>query len=261
MRRRSLVLAAAFLLAPACNPKMEKPPAENPVLADLVDYRTGLNLLREGRTDEAISLLTRARQSSPRDPNVSNALGLALLYKKDYKGAEKAFGEALQLKPDFLEARNNRGVTYLEADRLDDAERDFQAVLDGPSSTDRANAYFNLGLVYKKRSQWIDAEREFSLAIADSPAMVRAYRERGLIRVKQENFRDALEDFLAYLKEDPKDAAANYNAALCLLAVGRRDLALKYMERAAAAAPDSDDGKRARRFLDAEQRRPPGDPK
>ena len=261
MRRRALVLAAAVLLAPGCNPKMEKPPPENPVLADMVDYRTGLALLREGRTDEAISLLTRARASSPRDPNTSNALGLALLYKRDYKGAEKAFGEALQLQPDFIEARNNRGVTYLEANRLDDAERDFQAVLDGPSSTDRANAYFNLGLVCKKRSQWIDAEREFSLAIADSPGMIRAYKERGLIRVREENFRDALEDFLAYLKEDPKDAAVNYNAALCLLAVGRRDLALKYMERAVAAAPDSDEGRRARRFLDAEQRHPPGDPK
>ena len=260
MRRRALILAAALLLGPGCNPKMEKPPPEQPVLSDLVDYRTGLTMLREGRTDEAIALLARARQSNPRDPNVSNALGLALLYKKDYKGAEKAFGEALQLRPDFPEALNNRGVTYLEANRLDDAERDFQSVLDGPPSVDRANAYYNLGLVYKKRSQWVDAERELSLAIADSPGMLRAYRERGLVRVKLENFRDALEDFLTYLKEDSKDAAANYNAALCLLAVGRRDIALKYMERAAVAAPESDDGRRARRFLDAEQRRP-GEPK
>ncbi|HQR46712.1 MAG TPA: tetratricopeptide repeat protein [Thermoanaerobaculia bacterium] len=260
MRGRALLLAGAVILAPACNPKMEKPPAENPVLADLVDYRTGLTLLREGRTDEAIALLQRARASSPRDPNVSNALGLALLYKKDYKGAEKAFSDALMLNPDFLEARNNRGVTYLEANRLDDAERDFQAVLDSPASTDRANAYFNLGLVSRKRSQWPDAERNFSLSVADNPGMLRAYRERGLVRVKEENFHDALDDFLTYLKEDPKDATANYNAALCLLAVGRRDLAVKYMERAATGAPESDDGRRARRFLDAEQRRP-GDPK
>jgi type IV pilus assembly protein PilF len=235
---------------------MEKPPAENPVLADLVDYRTGLSLLREGRVDEAISVLARARQSSPRDPNVSNGLGLALLYKKDYPGAEKAFTEALRLKSDFLDARNNRGVTYLEMNRLDDAERDFQAVLDGPPSPDRANAYFNLGLVYRKKAQWVDAEREFSLAVADSPEMLRARRERGLVRVQLENFRDALEDFLAVLKLDPKDVTANYNAALCLLAVGRRDLALRYMERAASAGPESDDGRKARRFLDAEQRRP-----
>ena len=30
------------------------PPKENPGLADLVDYRSGLAMLREGRADEAI---------------------------------------------------------------------------------------------------------------------------------------------------------------------------------------------------------------
>lgn len=254
MRRRAAVVLAGVLLAAACGPKMEKPPAENPVLSDLVDYRTGLQMLREGRADEAIAILARARQSNPREPNVSNALGLALLYKKDYPAAEKAFSESLRLNPDFLEARNNRGVTELEMNRLDDAERDFQAVLDGPQSPERANAHFNLGLVYKKKSQWVEAEREFSLALADIPQMLRATRERGLIRVQLENFHDALPDFLAVLKEDPKDIISNYNAALCLLAVGRRDLAIRYMERA-AADPESDEGRKARRFLEAEQRR------
>ena len=253
MRRRAAAAFAAALLACACGAKMEKPPAENPVLADLVDYRSGLQMLREGRADEAIAVLSRARQSNPRDPNVSNALGLALLYKKDYPAAEKSFNESLKLNPDFLEARNNRGVTELEMNRLDDAERDFQAVLDGPQSPERANAHFNLGLVYKKRAQWVDAEREFSLALADSPQMIRAMRERGVVRVQLENFHEALPDFLGALKEDPKDTVSNYNAALCLLAVGRRDLALRYMERA-AADPESDEGRKAWRFLDAEHR-------
>ena len=37
-----------------------------------------------------------------------------------------------------------------------------------------------------------------------------------------------------------------------LLTTGRRDLALRYMERVASVAPDSEEGKKARRFLDAE---------
>jgi tetratricopeptide (TPR) repeat protein len=256
VRRLTILVFTAILLAAGCSPRMQKAPPENPVLADLVDYRTGLAMLREGRADEAIAILLRSRQSSPRDPNVHNALGLALLYKKDFPTAEKAFTDALKLKPDFVEARNNRGVTYLEMNRLDDAERDFLAVLDIAPSSERANAYFNLGLLYKKKSQWIDAERQLSLAIADNPRMIQAIRERGLVRVRLENFRDGLEDFLSVLKEDSQDVASNYNAALCLLAVGRRDLALKYMERAVTAGPDTDDGRRARRFLDAEQRNP-----
>ena len=253
------VFAAALgALALSCGPKYEKPPAENPVLADLVDYRTGLAMLREGRVDEAISVLQRARQSNPRDPAVPNALGLALLYKKDYPAAEKSFTESLRLKSDFVEAINNRGVCYMEMSRLDEAERDFQAVLDGPPSPEKLNAYVNLGLVYGRKSQWIDAERQFSLALADDPGLLRARRERGISRVRLEKFRDGLDDFLAVLKENPGDAGANYNAALCLIAVERRDLAVKYMERAATAGPETEEGRRAKRFLSAEQYTPEG---
>jgi lipoprotein NlpI len=70
--------------------------------------------------------------------------------------------------------------------------------------------------------------------------------------MKLENFRGALEDFLLILREDPKDPVANYNAALCLLTTERRDLAVRYMERTVQSAPDSDEAKKARRFLGGE---------
>ena len=225
------------------------PPKENPVLSDLVDYRSGLSMLREGRTDEAIQLLLRARTSSPRDPHVPNALGLALLYKKDYKSAVGAFSDALRLDGSFVEARNNRGVAQMEAGRFTEAEVDFQAVLDGSATPEKVNAHYNLGLLHRRREAWRDAEREFSLALADSPDNDRAFRERGLARVKLDDFKGALEDFLSVLKNEPRDPVANYQAAVCLLSSGRRDLAARYMQRTVSAAPESDEGRRARRFL------------
>ena len=225
------------------------PPKENPVLSDLVDYRAGLQMLREGRADEAIQLLVRARTSSPRDPRVPNALGLALLYKKDYKNAVSAFSDALHLDSSFVEARNNRGVAEMEAGRYADAEVDFQAVLDGPPTPEKANAHYNLGLLHRRREAWRDAEREFSLALAETPDNDRAFRERGLARVKLDDFKGALEDFLSVLKNEPKDPVANYQAAVCLLASDRRDLAARYMQRTVSAAPESEEGRRARRFL------------
>jgi tetratricopeptide (TPR) repeat protein len=225
------------------------PPKENPGLADLVDYRAGLSMLREGRADEAIQILLRARTSSPRDPHVPNALGLALLYKKDYPDALKAFSDALSLDATFVEARNNRGVAHMEAGHFDDAELDFQAVLDGPPSPEKANAHYNLGLLYRRREAWRDAEREFSLTLAETPDNDRAFRERGLARMKLDKLDGALEDFLSVLKNEPQDPVSNYQAALCLLSSGRRDLAIRYMQRTVNAAPESDEGRRARRFL------------
>jgi tetratricopeptide (TPR) repeat protein len=229
-----------------------KPQEENPLLADLVDYRAGLQMLKEGRVDEAIQILVRARASHPTDPKVPNALGLALLAKKDEPAAVKAFSDALKLDPGSSESRNNRGVAYTEMGKLDLAEADFQAVIEGGAAAERNNARFNLGLVEKRRERWENAEREFSLVLSADPRSSRAFRERGLVRVKRGDYKSALKDFLEVLKDEPKDPISNYQAALCLLTAGRRDLALRYMERTASAAPDSDEGKRARRFLDSE---------
>ena len=256
--RRATSAGAVFLLAAfaasGCAPQLAAPPKENPVLADLVDYRSALTMLREGRADEAIALLQRARQSSPRDPHVPNAMGLALLYKKDYPGALRAFSDALALDSTFVEARNNRGVAYFQAGKWDDAETDFQAVLDGPPTPEKVNAHYNLGLLQEKRGRYRDAEREYSLAIADSPDNTRAYRARGLARMKLEQTSSALEDFLVVLKDEPKDPVANYQAAICLLANDRRDLARKFMQRAVEASPESDEGRKAKRWLENEPR-------
>lgn len=247
-----LVAAGALVALTACSAANSRPPDENPILADLVDYRTGLSLLREGRVDEAIVVLRRASVSNPRDPNVPNALGLALLYKREYAPAVKAFTLALKLDPEFVQAYNNRGVCYLDGGKWDEAAADFTAVLQGMNSGEKANAHFNLGMLAARRSRWEDAEREYSLVLSADPRYTKAARERGIVRMQRSDFRGALEDLLSWLKDEPNDATANYHAALCLLTTGRRDVAVKYMERVVAAAPDGDDGKRARRFLENE---------
>lgn len=224
--------------------------------ADLVDYRNGLSMLREGRVDEAINLLNQARLAYPRNAEVANALGLAYLYRKDYANATRLFSEALALEPSLIEALNNRGVAAMEAGRLEDADKDFAAVLERPKSAEHVNARFNLGLLYARQLRWAEAERELTTVLADDAGYTKAVRERGLVRMKQEDFRGALEDFLLVLREEPRDPVANYNAALCLLTTDRRDLAVRYMERTVQAAPDSEEARKARRFLGGEPFQP-----
>jgi tetratricopeptide (TPR) repeat protein len=252
------LLAAALLAASVssgCQSAVDRDKAsKEPSLltADLVDFRNGLAMLREGRVDEAIQQLSAARAAYPQNAEVSNALGLALLYRKDYKNATKLFTEAIGLDPNLLEAVNNRGVAAMEAGNLEAAEKDFESILARPKSAEQLNARFNLGLIRARQLRWEDAERELTSVLADDPSYRKAVRERGLVRMKREEFLGALEDFLLVLREDPKDPVANYNAALCLLTTDRRDLATRYMERTVHSAPESEEAKKARRFLGGE---------
>jgi len=255
--RRGLVASAllAAVVSSGCRSAIEADAAaKEPSLltADLVDFRNGLAMLHEGRVDEAIQQLNAARAAYPRNAEVANALGLALLYKKDYRNATKLFTEAIGLDPNLVEAINNRGVALMEAGNLDDALKDFEAVLARPKTAQHIDARFNLGLLTERQLRWADAERELTTVLADDPGYTKAARERGLVRMKLEEFLDALQDFLFVLREDPKDPVANYNAALCLLTTDRRDLAVRYMERTVHSAPESDEAKKARRFLGGE---------
>jgi len=258
-RRLAAAALAVAALLPACKSTIEKAsqlPEPSPAVSDLVDYRNGLVMLREGRVDEAIQQLSSARAAYPRNAEVANALGLAFLYKKDYRNAKKTLDEALSLDENLFDARNNRGVVLMEEGKLEEAEKDFLDVLARPKPADRRDARYNLALLRSRQLRWADAERELTTLLADDPGYLKAARERGVARMKQEDFRGALEDFLLVLREDPKDVVSNYNAALCLLAADRRDLAVLYMERTIQAAPESDEAKKARRFLGGEPASP-----
>jgi len=252
---RAAAALAAILVLGGCRSTLDaakKLPEPSPAVADLVDYRQGLTLLREGRVDEAIQQLGSARAAYPRSAEVANALGLAYLYRKDHRNATKLFAEALALDENLVEAKNNLGVAAMEAGRFDDAEKDFSEVLAGTRTSEHVKARFNLGLLRARQLRWADAERELTTVLADDPGYLNAARERGLARMKLEDFRGALEDFLLFLREDGNDPVANYNAALCLLTTDRRDLAVRYMERTVQSAPESDEARKARRFLGGE---------
>jgi len=62
----------------------------------------------------------------------------------------------------------------MEAGNLEDAERDFEAVLERPKSAEHLNARFNLALLRGRQLRWADADRELTTVLADDPSYRKA---------------------------------------------------------------------------------------
>jgi tetratricopeptide (TPR) repeat protein len=76
----------------------------NPAAANAYN-NLGALLLLEGKTAEALPLLTEAARLSPRDPALRFNLGLALEKEGNPEAASSHYREALRLKPEYPEAR------------------------------------------------------------------------------------------------------------------------------------------------------------
>ncbi len=84
--------------------------------------------LRElGRYDEAIDRLKAALGETPQEAGLWDALGTVMAARGDAATARVFFNEALRLRPDFLQARFNRGCALIELGETRDALDDVAA--------------------------------------------------------------------------------------------------------------------------------------
>ncbi|HWA25131.1 MAG TPA: tetratricopeptide repeat protein [Lacunisphaera sp.] len=126
---------------------------ENPRDAELLDG-WGRILTATGRLDEAISVLTKARDLRPDMPQVHYNLGNALLSAKRFDEAAASYAEALRRQPAFPAAQHNLALVHLERDRVGEAVTLLQAAVAG----DPQSVEFRLTLAYALAREGRDAE-------------------------------------------------------------------------------------------------------
>jgi len=92
-------------------------------------YDAGLRALSQGKTQQAVELLSQAINAHPNDHRYYNDRGVAYKRAGNLEMALADYSKALQLKPDYTNALNNRGVLYLEQGTYDRALQDFTEAL------------------------------------------------------------------------------------------------------------------------------------
>jgi tetratricopeptide (TPR) repeat protein len=143
--------------------------------------------------------------------------------------------DAIQKSPNKARAYNNRGVTYKKLNFINLALEDFShAITINPRY---AEAYYNRGGVYKMKGDLSAAEKDYANVIELEPNNFQGFDARGYVFRRQGRDQEALKDFAASIALNPRNPEVFNNRAYIYQKQGRRDLAIEDYTRAITADP------------------------
>lgn len=117
--------------------------------------------------------LVALKQSSPQDPDILQALGLAEKRMGNFPEAEQNILRWAKLQPQASEAFNNLGNIYLVTNRTGQAVDAYKKAL--AARTSKAESHYNLGQAYLLNFQMREAEGEFRRARELKPQLISYY--------------------------------------------------------------------------------------
>ena len=157
-----------------------------------------------------------------------------------YQKAVAYYTEALEQKPDMLEAYVNLGIVYDDMDKVDKALENYNIAIQlNPSYTD---AYYNRGFAYLDKEDLDHAIADFSKVIELNPEHAEAYYFRGLLYFVKEDFDRGIQDCNKAIQLNPDDADIYNNRGNAYADKGELDNAIEDYNIAIQLNPDNADG-------------------
>lgn len=143
--------------------------------------------------------------------------------------AEKNYRRAIEMDPQNIQAYNNLGNLLADAGRPEGAIDLFKKAmeLDGGYSADSHN---NLGLAYIDMQRQQEAEQAFRDAAEANPLFAEARVNLGTLLFQQGEHAAAAREFQRALAIDPGALKARNNLAFAMLALGRTEEAIPYLQ-------------------------------
>jgi tetratricopeptide (TPR) repeat protein len=105
------------------------------------------------------------------------------------------------------------GQEALQANRLDEAERDFRQIV--AAHPEVGGAYANLGVVYMRRKQWTKAVAMLNQAAKLMPQVSGIRLNLGLVYFRQNDFLKAIPYFESVLRDQPTASQPRHLLGLC----------------------------------------------
>ena len=153
-----------------------------------------------------------------------------------YQEAIAYYTDAIEQKPDMLEAYLNRGIVYNDMAKVDKALKNYNiAIQMDPSYID---AYYNRGLAYLEKEDLDQAVADFSKVIELNPEHAEAYYFRALSYFSNGELDRSIQDCNKVIQLNPNDADVYNNRGIAYAEKGELDNAVKDFDKAIQLQPD-----------------------
>jgi len=180
-------------------------------------FNRGVAFDDEGEHQLAIDDYNWVLRAQPNDQETLTNRGLAYIRLGDYPDAVSDLNRAIRLQPNNPLAINNRGRAYMEQGQYDLAIADFNQAIHLDSTM--ANAFTNRCEARARQNQGLgQAMADCNLALSHIPNDADGLDARGLVYLRQSQPDQAIADFTAALKLDPKRASSLYGRAVAMKA-------------------------------------------
>ena len=157
-----------------------------------------------GWYEKTVLYYTEALELKPDFPEGYNNRGIVYADAGDFDRAIEDHNMAIKLKPDYASAYNNRGIAYYHKNEYDRAIEDHNMAI--KLKPDYASAYNNLGVAYSKQGEYERAIRYYSTVIKLKPDFLEGYNNRGIAYYHKSEYDRAIHDFNVVIELDPDDA-------------------------------------------------------
>ena len=202
---------------------------------DRADKATSSEVKRE-EYEKAIEHYTNAINVKPDFAEAYNNRGVAYRSIGDFEAAIEDYTKAIDLDPEYANAYNNRGNAYLNIGNFETAIQDYTKAID--LKPEDASAYNSRGLAYAVKSDFDAAIKDYNKAIDLKPEDADVYCNRGLAYAVKSDFDAAIKDYNKAIDLDPEDARFYNNRGVAYRNIGDFEAAIQDFSKAINLDPE-----------------------
>jgi Tfp pilus assembly protein PilF len=249
---RSLVAVVAALLLAGCATSGSRAEQEAIAKRARSHHDIGVDHLKNGRTEMGLREFLAAATLAPRNAQYQHAVALAYLQKEHYVEAEKHMQRALELAPEYHDARFNLSGLLLGLGRFEEGRVQAERLYADPTFPEPWRALSNRGWAEYKLGRVEEARATFALTRKFNPVYWPALLNLGILESEQGRRPEAIQLFEAVLAQRPGAAAeaeVNFRLGEIYVSLGKRSRAVDHLTAAVVKAPSGRWGRKSEEAL------------